>query len=397
MLTEIKEKFNIDQYKSTIGKKTNIHKVSYFFKKDIKDLHTKKILFLDFEFSMNKFIFEVGGFILNKGVLEETIFEEYSLPANEPVWSFEQNKFVIQKTNTKKQLFSKLDAIGLKSIISRVDYVVAHNYVAEAQCLFKIDYPNEKYDVNKVEIFNSDKIICTNYSFNNGYFKKFGITECSNSKISETMGWNITDIGDSYLIKNELLSVSFKMKKPIGVESKLHNSFYDSIITLTNFFSLKKIAEWNLIFNSFYVNKHRGYYAYLIFNRITKNKIHISTSKTKSNWRCNWRKKREKLLEEIEKISSSIGGEAGYLTYGGNEEIQNIPDLFHILYEVRVANTADSRYGKGHIYRALLIKKGGKKSLSLEIKEGEKGLAIGKGGSNIKRAQEILGIRISLK
>ena len=242
MINKIKENFNIEQYKLMIGKKSNIHKVSYFFKKDIKDLHTKKILFLDFEFSMNKFIFEVGGFILNKGALEETIFEEYSLPLNEPVWSFEQNKFVVQKINPRKQLFSKLDAMGLKSIINRVDYVVAHNYVAEAQCLFKMDYPNEKYDINKVDIFNSDKIICTNYSFKNNYFKGLGVSECSNSKISEAMGWKVIDSGDSYLIKNDLLSVNFKMKKPAGVESKLHNSFYDSIITLTNFFSLKRIA-----------------------------------------------------------------------------------------------------------------------------------------------------------
>lgn len=241
MLHNIKNKFNLNTYKSTVGTGTNIHKVSYFFKKDIQDIHLKKIFFLDLEFSMNKVIFEVGGFTLNKGVLENLLFEEYSLPEGELVWSFEKNAFVRPKFEKHKKVFSDKDSERLLKIIEEVDYLVVHNYVAEAQCLHKLLKPNKKYDLRDLDIFNKDKIICTCFSFKNEYFKKHGLEKFSNSEISNTLGWDIKDKEDHYTVKNENLEVKFKVKKPAGVKSALHNSFYDSVITLTNFFSLKRI------------------------------------------------------------------------------------------------------------------------------------------------------------
>lgn len=241
MIDKIKSKFDLNTYKAIVGTRTNIHKVSYFFKHDIKDIHLKKILFLDLEFSMNKVIFEIGGFTLNKGILEDLLFEEYSLPESELVWSFEKNAFIKPKFEKHKKIFSEKDSKRLLYLIDSVDYVVVHNYVAEAQCLHKIIKPGKKYELTDLNLFNKDKIICTCFSFKNEFFKKHGLEKFSNSEISNTLGWVIKDKEDHYTVKNESINVKFKVRKPAGVKSELHNSFYDSVITLTNFFSLKRI------------------------------------------------------------------------------------------------------------------------------------------------------------
>lgn len=241
MINKLQIKYSSQEYIKTVGTKTNIHKVSYFLKEDRNILHKKKILFMDIEFSMNKLIFELGGFILNNGKIEEVIFKEYSLPKNEPYFSFEKNGFITTPININKPLFSEKE--WLFNILNSVDYIVVHNYTAEAQCFFKILFPNESYDVKRLSIFNENKIICTNYSFNNSYFKKLGLEKFSNSELSKTLGWKVIDNYDSYKISNISINISFDIKKPKNVVSKLHNSFYDIIITLTNFLSAQQIIK----------------------------------------------------------------------------------------------------------------------------------------------------------
>lgn len=239
MLKNIKNNFNLLDYKKTIGTKTNIHKVSYFFKDDLLNLHSKKLLIFDLEFSMNKFIFELGGLIIENGKIKETFFYEYKLPFGEPYWSFNSNCFISTPLNTNKPLFSLKDSDWLLSIIEDVEYVVVHNYTAEAQCLAKLK--NKPYNALNCSILQNNKFICTNYSFKNKYFKNFGIEKTSNSDLSNIFGWKIEDKENKYNIKNN--EINFFVKKPKGVESKLHNSFYDSVITLTNLISLKKIIN----------------------------------------------------------------------------------------------------------------------------------------------------------
>ena len=67
-----------------------------------------------------------------------------------------------------------------------------------------------------------------------------------------------------------------------------------------------------------------------------------------------------------------------------------------MVYDMRVANTQDHRQNRTHTYKALIIDKSqveGKKFLELEVPDSEKGLAIGRGGSNIKRVAEELGVK----
>lgn len=241
MINKILREYNSKEYIRKVGTKTNIHKVSYFFKENSHLIHKKKILFIDIEFSMNKLIFELGGFILNNGKIEEVIFKEYSLPKNEPYFSFETNGFITKPINIGKPLFS--DKEWLFDLLDSVDYIVAHNYTAEAQCFFKLLYPYDKYDVSKLKVFKEDKIICTNYSFNNVYFKQFGLEKFSNSELSKILGWTVSEDGNKYKVYNKSLDMSFEINKPKDVVSKLHNSFFDIVITLTNFISAQKIIK----------------------------------------------------------------------------------------------------------------------------------------------------------
>ena len=76
---------NITDYKKKIGTKTNIHKVSFFFKKDLEEIKNKRLLIIDFEFTAQRNIFEVGGIILNNAKIEKLIFEEFSVPKTDTV------------------------------------------------------------------------------------------------------------------------------------------------------------------------------------------------------------------------------------------------------------------------------------------------------------------------
>jgi len=231
------KKINIEKFKKMIGIKTNIHKVSFFHKEDIEKMNEKRILFLDLEFSKNKYIYEIGGFIIEKNKIVELIFKEYSLPNKEEVWDFQKNSFVVSKLNEDKPIFDEKE--WFFKLLDSVDYIVVHNYVAEAQCIFKLLYPLEKYDITKINYFNDLKIICTNYSFSNKYFKSKGMTDFKNSEISKYFGWEIMDTEDKLILKNK--EIKFCIKKPKSMKSELHNSFYDSAITLTNFISLTKL------------------------------------------------------------------------------------------------------------------------------------------------------------
>lgn len=68
---------NISEYKKTIGTKTNIHKVSLFFKENFQEIKNKKLLFLDFEFTAERNIYEVGGFILNNRKVEKQFLKSF--------------------------------------------------------------------------------------------------------------------------------------------------------------------------------------------------------------------------------------------------------------------------------------------------------------------------------
>lgn len=87
----------------------------------------------------------------------------------------------------------------------------------------------------------------------------------------------------------------------------------------------------------------------------------------------------ERKEAEMKEIFSSIGN-IGYITYGGTLDLQGVPEGYISVYSVRVANTADSRYGRGHTYKSLVIKRDIKKDVIVlkDIPDVEKGLAIGK-------------------
>jgi len=225
-----------EEYIRKIGIKTNIHKVSYFLKGNIRN---KKILFIDMEFSKNKEIYEIGGFVIEERKVIDYIFREYSISKGEPIWDFDNKRFVEKNINRGKKKFLKKDKDWLFTLINSVDYVVMHNYVAEAQCLFKLEYPNEKYNINKVIGFAEGKFICTNYTFNNKYFKDLNYKDFTNSGISKAFGWKIKSKKNKYIIKSSS-GPYFEIDKPKNVESKIHNSFYDSVITLTNYISASK-------------------------------------------------------------------------------------------------------------------------------------------------------------
>lgn len=237
MIIELKEKFNIVDYKKNIAGEEK-EKVSFFFKGEV--IKNKKVLFLDLEFSQNKVIYEMGGFVIDNGKLKESFFNEYSLPYGEKIWNFDTSRYsYANKLNVGKSIFSKSDTDKLMALIDSVDYVVMHNYVAELTCIHKLLFKNKIYNKNNIGFFNEGKVICTNYTFNNKYFKSLGVIEkCSNSEISKVLGWEVTDGAEFIQCKNISINITFKIKKPKEVVSELHNSYFDSAVTLTNLFSL---------------------------------------------------------------------------------------------------------------------------------------------------------------
>lgn len=238
MLKELKDNFNIKDYVRII-KGSEIEKVSFFFKDNIEEMKTKKIFFLDLEFSQNRIIFEVGGFIYDNGKITEHIYNEYSLPVGEKVWDFNLSRYLDGgHINSHKSVFSDIDRDTLLKIIEDVDYIVIHNYVAELTCFHKLLFKGIKYNKNDIDFFKEGKVICTNYSFNNKYFKNKQMKSFSNAEVSKQLGWNVIEDIEVIYFEHKELDIRFKIKKPIEVVGKLHNSYYDSAITLTNFYSL---------------------------------------------------------------------------------------------------------------------------------------------------------------
>ena len=99
--------------------------------------------------------------------------------------------------------------------------------------------------------------------------------------------------------------------------------------------------------------------------------------------------------EDSQQIRGLIGTN-GYIEIGGYQDLKEVPSDFHSLYSVRSKNTQDSRQHVTHTFRHYLIDKSVKGVLELEIKDSEKGLAIGKGGANIKKAQRACKARLKI-
>lgn len=239
MIQKFKKSFNLNKYKAAVNSGTNVNKVSFYFKKDFNLILKKRLLVLDFEFSMNKHIFEIGGFVIEDRKITQYIFKEYSLPAGEPVWDFEKNKFVVNKINPTKSIFNEQK--WLFDLIDSVDYVVVHNYVAESGCLFKLKYPGVKYESTRCKLIQEGKFICTAYSFKNKFFKSLGLTKGSNSEVSQFFEWQVIEEDDKIHISSHELRMT--IRKPVEVVGKLHNAFFDSVITLTNLLSLHFISK----------------------------------------------------------------------------------------------------------------------------------------------------------
>lgn len=242
MIEKYKNIFDIEKYKRDVGYSSNIHNVSFFHKNiDLKD---KKILILDFEFSKNNYIYEFGGIIIENKKITKLIFEEFSIPKNEQVWGFKENRYIYNNyLNKNKPLFKKEN---IEKLFNEVDYIVVHNYVAEAQCLYKLfNGFDTKYDFQKCKF--KDKIICTNYSFNNQYFKnlkdELKMESFSNEKVFKHFNWNIEIDKDTFLLQQNN-NIILKIKSPNEkVNANVHNAFYDCIITLANLISLSQIKN----------------------------------------------------------------------------------------------------------------------------------------------------------
>jgi hypothetical protein len=245
-------KINIKKYKQLIGTGNQIHKVSYFFKKteDIKD---KKFLIVDFEFSSSYNIYELSILFVKNNKITDIWFEEFKLPSNDKIFDFNLKRPVKIKPsfNKDRNVFTNEKQQKLLNLIDEYDFFVAHNYVAEAQCLFKLLFPNQKYNVDKLNFYKEDKFICTNKSFNNKYFKEFEIFSqgFSNENVSKSLGWEVSYKDKSFIVKNhsnnidfiinKLPSSFFTSKANVGI----HNSLYDTIITYTTFLSLLSFKD----------------------------------------------------------------------------------------------------------------------------------------------------------
>ena len=245
MLKKIKKEYCSQNYKFSVGEKNNIHKVSYFYNDN--NFVGKKILFLDFEFSKEYNIYEMGGLILQDGKIIKKIFKEFKLPTNNSIFNFKTKRMnpVTSKFNKGKLTLNPQKIIDL---VENVDYVVCHNYVAEIKCILKLKYPDLSYDATNCNLMETRKVICTNYSFSNKYFKsEFDLCDFSNSGISNRLNWKVKLKGKEILVENKAIDKKFKINPPKSffnaANQDLHNSFYDSVVTLTNFLSCKYIEE----------------------------------------------------------------------------------------------------------------------------------------------------------
>lgn len=104
--------------------------------------------------------------------------------------------------------------------------------------------------------------------------------------------------------------------------------------------------------------------------------------------------------EFVDEFKSRGDGVTGLMKIGGKEKYKKVPGRFKVLTEVRVANTQDHRQNLSHTYDYLLIDTEaikGKKMIEIEVPNELKGLVIGKGGQNIKRISQELGLFIKIK
>lgn len=109
---------------------------------------------------------------------------------------------------------------------------------------------------------------------------------------------------------------------------------------------------------------------------------------------------RDKEIQEfIDEFKSKGDGTFAVIDTGGREKYQSIPDRFKVLASMRIANTQDHRQNRSHTYSNALIDTEavkGRKSIRIKVPDKMKGLVIGKGGQNIKRISEELGMFIKI-
>jgi len=109
--------------------------------------------------------------------------------------------------------------------------------------------------------------------------------------------------------------------------------------------------------------------------------------------------KNEEIKEFVEEFKSKGDGVFAVIDTGGREKYQSIPDRFKVLASMRIANTQDHRQNRSHTYANAIIDMEAikdKKSITIKVPDNMKGLVIGKGGQNIKRISEELGLFIKV-
>ena len=244
---------DIERFKKEIGVTSQIHKVAHFFKDEL-DLKGKNVVIADFEFTTQYNIFEITVMNVVDGKITNIWFEEFKVPLSDTVFDFRTKRAVrlTKGFNKDKNEFTDSKKKKLLSVIEEADFFVAHNYIAEMQCIHKLKFPGLKYDITSHDIFNDSKIICTNKSFNNKYFKKLDIFDngFSNENVSSSLGWEIkyNQSKKTFVLDNKRTAVSIKVDKlPDNfLKSKtnvgIHNSLFDTLITYTSFLSLDEFV-----------------------------------------------------------------------------------------------------------------------------------------------------------
>jgi DNA polymerase III epsilon subunit-like protein len=246
---EIRESFDREKFLKEVGVKTQTHKVSFFHKDFTNEEFDKsRVLILDFEHSKSHQIYEIGLIVLENKKIVESWFEEFQLELSDYYFDFDRKRMVEVSPdfNFEKQKLEPHHLQKLFSLIESSDFIIAHNFTAEMQILHKILYPNLKFNVSNLSIYNDEKVICTKRSFDNKYFKKMNIFEgFSNSKISEDFGWSVQFEDNQFVFKNHILNIGFPFSNyPKNISNvKLHNAFYDTLVTLTNYLSLKYLNK----------------------------------------------------------------------------------------------------------------------------------------------------------